>query len=264
MMCQRWQGRRHRFRPADPIDPGAYRVEHVDELDAKTFVLEHHYARSYPAARWRVGLFERGTRQLVGVAVFSQPVSNAVITSTFPGLRPLEGVELGRFVLLDRVPGNGESWFLGRCFDELRGQVAGVVSYSDQVPRSTAAGEIIFPGHVGTIYQAHNAAFLGLARPATQLLMPDGTELSARAISKVRNGERGQRHVIERIIAAGAERPRGDLRAWLEEWLPRVTRKRRHPGRYKYAWRLDRTAQRHLRASARPYPRGLMDARMPQ
>ena len=32
----------------------------------------------------------------------------------------LTTVELGRFVLLDSVAGNGETWFLARSFDILR------------------------------------------------------------------------------------------------------------------------------------------------
>src|ERR671937_3248818 len=79
--------------------------------------LEHHYAGSYPAARWRFGLFRRSVLQ--GVAVFSHPCHDRVLTAVFPG-RATDSVELGRFILLDGVPGNGESWFLGRCFAHLR------------------------------------------------------------------------------------------------------------------------------------------------
>src|SRR5262249_25959639 len=71
----------------------------------------------YPAARWRFGLFRRGVLQ--GVAVFSHPCNDRALTSVFPG-RATDSVELGRFVLLDEVPGNGETWMLGRCFRLLR------------------------------------------------------------------------------------------------------------------------------------------------
>ena len=77
-------------------------------------MLAHHYSLSYPSARVRFGLFTRGC--LVGVAVFSHPCNDRVLTSVFP-LSPLESVELGRFVLLDSVPANGESWFLARTFE---------------------------------------------------------------------------------------------------------------------------------------------------
>ena len=104
-----------------------------DDATAKAFVREHHYSGSYPAARWRFGLFRRGVLQ--GVAVFSHPCNDRVLTSIFPG--PATGsVELGRFVLLDEVPGNGETWFLGRCFARLRREgLAGVVAFSDPCRR---------------------------------------------------------------------------------------------------------------------------------
>jgi hypothetical protein len=54
-----------------------------------------------------------------------------------------------RFVLLDECPGNSESWFLARCFDALLDDgVRGVVSFADPVPRRTASGQLVMPGHV--------------------------------------------------------------------------------------------------------------------
>ena len=35
----------------------------------------------------------------------------------------------------------------------------------DPQPRHTAEGKIAFPGHLGTIYKAHNAVFAGMATP---------------------------------------------------------------------------------------------------
>jgi hypothetical protein len=57
----------------------------------------------------------------------------------------------------------------------------GVVRFSD--PRRTATGELVFPGHIGTIYQASSAAYLGLTAPCRLLLLPDGCVLSERALS---------------------------------------------------------------------------------
>ena len=60
--------------------------------------------------------------------------------------------------------------------------IAGVVSFSDPLARRTAAGDVVFGGHVGTIYQAHNAAYLGRGTARTLRLLPDGAVLSARAL----------------------------------------------------------------------------------
>lgn len=248
---QRWRDRCDRYRPArETITPRDYEVAPiVDDSTAKRFVVAHHYSGSYPAARYRFGLFDRSG--LVGVAVFSHPVSPATLELA-PGA---ERVELGRLVLLDTVPANGESWFVARCFELLRGAgVDGVVSFSDPMPRRTAAGAVAFGGHVGTIYQALNATYLGQATPRTIRLLPDGAVMSARAIQKIRAGERGARYALRHLLEAGAEPPDGDIRAWLRRELPRVTRAVRHPGNHRYVWALDRRLRRFLPES-KPYPK---------
>ncbi len=206
----------------------------IDEAGAKRFVLEHHYAASYPASRFRFGLF-KGTR-LVGVAVFSHPCNDSVLTNVFGG-KATDSVELGRFVLLDSVPGNGESWFLGRAFRLLRPEgLAGVLSFSDPVPRTTAGGEEIFIGHVGGIYQAHNGRYLGRGTPRTLRLLPDGSVLPERAICKIRRREQGWRYACGALVKHGAGCPWEDVRLWLSHWLPLLTRPLRHHGNHKYAW----------------------------
>ncbi len=256
---QRWCARRASYRPsAERIDPRAYDVvELAGDAAARAFVERHHYSGSYPAARFRVGLYQRGA--LVGVAVFSHPCNDAVLENAFPSLPRRVAVELGRFVLLDDVPGNGETWFLARAFDLVRDRVAGVVSFSDPVPRTNLAGELVMPGHLGTIYQAANARYLGRGRTDTLRLLPDGRVMSRRSYQKIRTGERGWFAAAARLVVFGAdpldagadERAR---RAWLETWLARLTRRLRHPGNHRYAWVLQRRHRRALQESA-PYPK---------
>src|SRR5260370_29472442 len=118
MLNQRWNNRQSSYRPAgEVIDTRAYEVAPVDESTAKTFVLINPYSGSYPSARFRFGLYRGG--KLCGTAVFSHPCNDLVLTNVFPG-PAVSAVELGRFVLLDSVPANGETWFLARCFEYLR------------------------------------------------------------------------------------------------------------------------------------------------
>ena len=81
---QRWRyGRDSYRRPDEPINPMYYDVDELrDDGTAKRFVEQHHYSGSYPAARFRFGLYNHG--QLVGVSVFSHPVRAEVLTSVFP------------------------------------------------------------------------------------------------------------------------------------------------------------------------------------
>jgi hypothetical protein len=255
-MNQRWRGGRDSYRPpGETIRTREYDVQPINlDSPAKAFVLAHHYEHSYPAAVIRHGLYRRG--RLVGVAVYSVGMNARGVTNAFPGLRAgHDGLELGRFVLLDEVPGNGETWFLGRSFHLLRREgIAGVVSYSDPMPRTTAAGQVAFGGHVGCIYQAHNAAYLGRCRKRTLRLYADGSVALERRLQKIRNREQGWEYSAQELVRHGAEPPAGDLRGWLAFWLPRLTRTARHPGNHKYAWGLH---PRAVLAAPRlsPYPK---------
>lgn len=257
--CQRWRDGRDAYRPrGEPIDPGRYEVAAIaDDTTAKAFVTRHHYSGSYPAARFRFGLY-RGAG-LAGVAVLSQPVNDRTLTGPLPGVAPPDAAELGRFVLLDDVPANGETWFLGRCFRLLRREgLAGVVSFSDPGRRVNRHGATVFGGHVGTIYQAHNGAYLGRGTARTLLLLPDGSVLHARAVQKIRRAERGVDYAIDLLVRQGATPPRARrpavLVAWLRHWTGRLCRRVRHRGNHRYAWALGRGVR--LPASL-PYPKQL-------
>lgn len=254
-VVQRWRDGRDAYRPArELIHTAAYEVAAIDhDAIARSFITQHHYSHSYPAARFRYGLYHFGA--LVGVAVFSVPVNDAALTC-LPG-KGLERTELGRFVLLDQVPANGESWFLARAFDLLRAEgIAGVLSMSDPHPRRAASGDIVFPGHIGTIYQATNAVYLGRATQRTLHVLPDGTIINARTLQKIRARERGWRYAAAMLELHGAARlgDQEDSVGWLRVQLARVTTTMRHRGNHRYAWALHRRDRRHLPASL-PYPK---------
>ena len=258
-MNQRWRDRLDSFRaPDEVINPLRYEVAAIeDDTTAKGFVEQHHYSGSYPAARFRFGLY-RGAA-LAGVAVFSHPASNKVLTNVFPGAA-LDSVELGRFVLLDDVEGNGETWFLARCFEQLRkAELRGVVSFSDPLPREDRTnGRTVFAGHIGTIYQAHNAVYLGRGTARTLALLPNGRVFSARAAQKIRSGERGWRYSAAQLEQLGATPcPETDAarRRWLRVWSTTLCTPVRHPGNFKYAWRLHRKTA--LLGTPQSYPKRL-------
>ncbi|MER6030655.1 hypothetical protein [Streptomyces sp. NPDC001851] len=180
-----------------------------------------------PAVRFAYGLIDVAAPpagRLVGVLTLGIPTQVAVLTSVFDRLVPYEeSLELNRLVLLDEVPANAETWAQARVFRlaAARG-VRGIVAHSDPEPRTrlTAHGpEVIFPGHHGTIYQAKGMDYLGKTRPRRLTMLPDGSVLHDRAMSKVRNDECGRGGVERRLVALGA-RPRSEGepgRGWLEE-----------------------------------------------
>lgn len=254
-VAQRWSERRGSYRPAgEVIRASDYEVAPLPTAEARGFVLRHHYSGSMPAARRCFGLHRRG--ELQGATVFSHPCRDDVLTRAFEVGAATDAVELGRFVLLDEVPGNGESWFLARCFAELRREgFAGVLALSDPSQRADAAGRVVFRGHVGCIYQASNALYLGRATRRTLHLLPDGSVLSARAIAKVRARDQGWRYAARLLQAHGADPlgESGDAAAWLRLWLPRLTRTHRHPGNHRYAFPLRRNVR--VLGQPQPYPK---------
>jgi hypothetical protein len=252
--CQRWRDHEHswRHRSEGGFDASRYHVDLVwGDSEAKPFVVQHHYSGTYPAVRVRALLSERET--VVGVATLGIPMQKAVLTGPFPNLEPyVESLELSRFVLLDRVPANSETWFLARVFRLAAAEgVRGVVSFAD--PRH---------GHVGTIYQAGNGLHTASRGRARILLVgPDGRTFSDRALSKIRSGDRGHEYAERQLVAWGARPRRAAERAdaWLLDALndARVSRVR-HPGNYRYLFRLGTKADRSrtvIGLPTAPYPK---------
>lgn len=288
---QRWRGRRDFYRSNEDrfsvddwrVDamvgktrtrtrfPSGYGV--LDSFqDGKDFIIQNHYVATHPQIRVMVGLFRARDAKLCGVATFSNVKKSQL--ARYGGLGSDELVELSRFVLLDEVPGNAESWFLARSTEVARelegyrhGGIKALLSFSDPVPRRAISGRLTMPGHIGNIYQAHNALYLGYSKPKTLHLDARGVAPDPRMLSKVRsldksNPEAGGAAAFDRLIASGAPgRGRGESYA---SWLSRVLdshlyRKFSHNGNLTYLWVLgDRRVRRQVKAALppeRPYPK---------
>jgi hypothetical protein len=232
-------------RPGDVFDPDRYFVAEIfDDTTAAEFITSLHYSGSYVAARLRYGLYrvDWPKSRLVGVAVLSVPANRKVLTNVFPGLEPYdESLELGRFVLLEEVPYNAESWFLAevRRLAAKEHAIKGWVSFSDPVARFTLAGQLVKPGHQGTIYKASNATRAGRSTKRTLILMRDGLVFSARAAQKIRKREQGAEYATRWLMGYGARAPRAfeDPAVWLREVLEdpgMEVRRLPHPGNHRF------------------------------
>lgn len=249
---QRWYRGSHRWKLAGDL-VATNRLEVVEltsDAVARAFVSEHHYSKSYPAARLRYGLVDTRADRLLGVCVLGVPMQQKVLSKVFPALEPSATAELSRLVLLDDpVAGfNAESWMVSRVFKmaALKG-LRGIVAFSDPVPRVRLDGSTILVGHVGTIYKALGAAYLGRSTSRTLLLLPDGTAVSARSLSKVRSQERGHEYAERQLVAFGArpKSPGEDPRAWLSAALEAAqVRRIPHPGNHRYAFAVGAKAER--------------------
>lgn len=259
--CQRWNQGRDSYRPSREVfDPRAYEVAPIaGDNEAKAFVVQHHYSQSYPAARFRFALRD-AHGELVGVAVFAVPVQPRSL-DVLPCDRS-EAVVLSRFVLLDDVLANAESWFIARCFEQLRREgIEGVVSFSDPLRRTSLDGDVVMPGHIGTIYQATNATYVGTSKSERRQMLPDGRLLDPRALAKIRRLERGWVYAVAQLVGYGADALDAEdpetAAAWVKHWVARICRSVRHPGNHKYAWMLRPRMRKHLPPSL-PYPKILV------
>ena len=262
-LCQRWRDHAHSWRHTSEggFNPLAFDVAAIDDGPARAFVSTHHYSGSYSSSLSRYGLYSGA--DLVGVAVFGNGGFKPVLTNAFPDLAPYtESAELARFVLLDEVPANAETWFLARVFEMAAAAgLRGVVSFSDPIVRTTASGQVVMPGHVGTIYQASNATYTGRGTPRSIHLLPDGTVFNAQDMQKIRDQKQGHAYAEQLLCSYGARpmRRREAPADWLRAALQQAgTRTVRHPGNHRYLFALgDRRSRRSVSFGFEPaaYPK---------
>lgn len=243
--CQRWNKRRDLYRPAgEPIDTARYGVDLISEGEAREFVETHHYAKSLPPTRVRVGLFRAHAferSELVGVAVFSVPVQAKALACYF-GVGNEAGVELGRLVLKDCVEANGETFFVSRACKLLKQElpeIRAVLSYSDPVERLNESGIVVKRGHYGTVYRGLSAAYMGRSSKRTLVLDRRGRVISERSLCKLKNDESGAGGAYRMLVdAGGPHRNHGESG---KDYVERALRegpftKMKHPGNLVWGW----------------------------
>ena len=259
---KRWSGRQERWvTPEDHFRPAGYSVDVVPERLARVFVTREHYSGTFPAARLSIGLWGPGPA-LVGVAVFSVPMSQSVLRR-WTGAAHAEAVELGRFVCAQSVKFNGETWLLKRAFAAAKREkhIRAVLSFADPLERRTTGGLLTKGAHHGTIYMAKGALLAGRSDQRTVILAPDGSVVNERMLSKIRQEDQGLDYAVKRLREIGAPRrqPGEKWDAWLRRVLqPPMFRRIRHPGNYAYVFGLDKATSAQLcqiHDGGTPYPR---------
>lgn len=250
----RWRHHRSTWRPMrEPFNPAEFTVVPLQSASvARSFVETHHYSRSFPVALASYGLFQRTARHttpLVGVAVFSVPIQPRAANSY--GAGPITFCDLGRFILLDDIGGNAETWFLARALRLLAAEKttppALVIAYSDPMPRSDKAGKLRFAGHFGGIYRDSSGLYLGRTKPRRLFLTETGTIISDRALSKLRTDDRGAAYAYATLRSHGApaRAPGEGGAAYVTRALTEGPfRSVRHKGNHIYAFPLGNHASR--------------------
>jgi len=144
---------------AIPTSPHQLHFKEINHTTISNFVIKHHYKHKAGASGWSFGAFFDG--QLVGVCGFGKLASHTA-TRGVAGAERADCVwELNRLVLLDEIPKNSESRFIGWCLRQLpKGTI--VVSYADTAKN-----------HTGVVYKATNWIYTGLTKARTDIDVGD-------------------------------------------------------------------------------------------
>lgn len=141
--------------------------------DVSQFVRDHHYAHSHITAMpFCFRLVQN--RILSGVCLFSMIAGNPKAAQVLKGFSDWRDyLELHRVVLLDEVPKNSESRFIGWCLRWLKAntQIKAIVTFADPAH-----------GHSGIIYRASNWLYLGKQKPDRDRIFIDGVELHPKQV----------------------------------------------------------------------------------
>ncbi len=131
----------------------------------------------------------------------------------------------------------------------------GILTMSDETPKTDVFGNVTFPGHIGTIFKSDNAIYLGRCAKSDEYLFADGSVLSNRSFSKLVNNESGWSYMARNLEIYGAAPWFG----WCYEKRERgffgrrgLTRRQRNKGKLRYAWSL---YPKIILLKSLPYPR---------
>lgn len=238
---QRWRERKALFLQKQIFfNPRRHEIEKIPTKLAANWIVKHHYLGSFPSATICFGIFRGG--ELSGVAVFGTAQHKNTIPNVFGAAHSKDCLLLQRFALLDALEFNAESYFLARVRALLKREgYCGILTMSDETPKTDAFGNIIFPGHIGTIFKSDNAVYLGRTSKSNEYLFADGVVLSNRSFSKLVNDESGWNYVAQKFESYGANgcpQSADKRREWGFYWRERLTRKQRNSGKLRYAWSL--------------------------
>jgi len=142
-------------------------VKDVSLERGREYIIENHYTSGCGVASMTWGLFHESTDEMVGAIAFQTPISENVRKAIFGDevcwCDDVDGehgfhqhvTELHRLATNDDLPNTATSWFISQALDRLKKykpKYWAVVSHADETE-----------DHQGTVYQATNAIYTGMA-----------------------------------------------------------------------------------------------------
>ncbi len=205
--------------------PSSLVVRPVSAATLRGAMASYHYSGRMPDAVQECFAGYYGQTFAGGIAFGPGAAS---VRNELPDLTPQDVRELVRLWSPDGMPRNTESRLIAASLRALRG-IRLVVSFSDPSE-----------GHVGTIYQATNAVYLGMSGGGTRYVTPAGERVHGRLAGVYRMRHPDKYSGMTNSAIADAE-----------GWASQTT-----TGKHRYAWALgSRADKRTLAALSLPYPK---------
>lgn len=143
-------------------------VKPITRLDCAPFIIGIHYAKRWPSISYAFGLFYDGN--LEGVVTFGTPAGSPQRTGLLGPELASRVLELNRLCLRSNHP-NHASFLVSRALKMIERPVA-IISYADGSQ-----------GHIGIVYQATNAIYLGLSAKRTDWALKSKPNLHGQTIA---------------------------------------------------------------------------------
>ena len=190
------------------------RVTHATQAAIKYACTHFHYSKSVPATQYAYNIYNDAD-EWCGVVIFGGGASNNLPKSL--------GYNAGEVLELARVALNGKQLATSQCVAACLKQLhrdnplcKAVVSFADHRQ-----------GHLGTIYQATNWIYLGIAHTSDTQYLYKGKWTHERTINSKRNRDE----------------------------LKKILPKRENSNKFRYIFAFDRKERKKWLALAQPYPK---------
>lgn len=157
-------------------------------------IIKNHYLHRKAPCSIAFGLFEKSTKEIIGVITYGKPASPPLCIGICGEDEAKNVIELTRLWIKDETPKNTESYFIGNTLKKIPYDI--IVSFAEDRQ-----------GHLGIVYQATNWLYTGLSdRHVTWLI--DGKEGShCRHLMDKYGGVKKAKEILGDRMVRG-ERPR--------------------------------------------------------
>lgn len=202
-----------------------YAILQVSKEWVEEMIEEEHYLHRYAPISYNFGLFNRKTKDILGVASYGTPASSSLRKGVCGEEERMEVIELMRLWTNDKTPRNTESYLIGNTIPKVDKDI--IVSYAD--PNA---------GHIGYVYQATNWLYTGISNKTDTWIL-DGEEKHSHTIT-----DRFSRDEIHKMKKEG-----------------RLEVVKNYSGKHRYIYlncnkRRKRELKKKLKYEIKPYPKG--------